>query len=321
MPQGKQHLSALLIDVALINEGMDKLALMETFVAIVEEGSLSAAAKKLSRAPPTMVRSLALLEEHLGVRLLNRTTRRMSLTHEGRGYLQRCRQILGDISEAEGELADEVEPRGLLRLTAPVLFGRKRLAPHVREFLQAHPKMQVEMVLLDRVTNLVEEGFDLGVRIAHLKDSSLIQTRIAEVDRVLVASPALLQRLGRPRHVSDLSRFPAVLFSRGEGHLPQFVFQNGKKTQVVPVAGALRTNRAEVAIDAVEAGLGFGQFLSYQVEDRVSAGRLVRLFKTRQVPSIPVHLVFASQRHLSPGLRVFIDWLKERMPQASQPGA
>ncbi len=151
---------------------MDVLAAMRAFVRIVEEGSLTAAAEALDRAPPTMVRTLAALEAHLGVRLLVRTTRQMALTEEGRVYLDRCRRILADVEEAEEAVAaGRSEPRGEIRATAPVLFGQRHVAPAVTEFVRAHPRVRVDLLLLDRVVQLVEEGLDVGVRIGALEDS------------------------------------------------------------------------------------------------------------------------------------------------------
>lgn len=170
---------------------MDKFQAMRSFVAIVDQGSLTAAATALDRSLPSMVRTLAALEESLGTRLLRRTTRRMSLTAEGQVYLDRCRRILGDIEEAEASvMRDQIEPRGQVRMTAPVLFGQMHVAPALSEFLRRFHEMQVELLLFDRVVGLVEEGFDLAVRIAHLTDSTMVAVPVGYVRRVVCASPA-----------------------------------------------------------------------------------------------------------------------------------
>ena len=165
---------------------MDKLLAMRSFVTIVDRGSLTAAAGELDRSLPTMVRTLAALEESLGTRLLRRTTRRMSLTAEGRIYLERCRRILGDIEDAEASVTQgQIEPRGQVRMTAPVLFGQMHVAPAVSQFLHRFKEVQVELLLLDRVVNLVEEGIDLAIRIAHLADSTMVAVPIMGVRRVV----------------------------------------------------------------------------------------------------------------------------------------
>ena len=185
---------------------MDKLAAMRAFVAIADEGSLTAAAEALDRAPPTMVRTLATLEEHLGVRLIQRTTRRMHLTEEGRVYLDRCRRILADVDEAEqAVVSTDAEPRGEIRATAPLLFGRLHVAPAIMEFVRRYPQVRVDLLLLDRVVQLVDEGIHVGVRIGRLPDSSMVAVPVGHVRRVVVASPDVLARDGVPAHPSELT--------------------------------------------------------------------------------------------------------------------
>lgn len=290
---------------------MDKLTLMQVFVTIVDEGSLTAAARSLGKSPPAVVRSLALLEEHLGVRLLNRTTRSMALTHEGTAYLERCRQVLSDIAETEAGLrGEDASPRGLVRVTASVRYGQLRVAPSVGRFLERFPDVQVELVLLDRVVHLVEEGFDVGVRIAPLGSSSLVATKVGVVRRMVVGSPALLARQGRPRRPEALAELPTVPFRRDDARVDQFHFVRDGKPFDVPVHGAFATNDTQACIGAMVAGLGFGQVLSYQVEDLVSAGALVPVLERYAPPPIPVSLVFPHRRLLSPRTRALVDWLQ-----------
>lgn len=292
---------------------MNKLAAMHTFVSIVDAGSLTAAAESLGKALPTVVRSLAILEEELGARLLRRTTRHMSLTQEGRIYFDRCRRILADIEEAEAALSSsQVEPRGELRVTAPVLFGQLKVAPLVIGFLKAYSQVNMELILLDRVVNMVEEGIDVGIRIAPLNDSSMIATRVGEVRRVAVASPSLLKRVGTPKHPRDLSGKPAVHFSRVLSE-PNWEFVEDAKTLNVPVGGPLACNNAAAAVDACAAGLGFGQFLSYQVEAAVAQKRLRVVLAKFEQPPIPVNVVFSHARLMSPRIRAFVDWMKEHL--------
>jgi len=193
---------------------MDKLKAMNTFVAIVDQGSLSAAGNKLDRSPAAIVRTLAGLERHLGMRLLNRSTRRLALTDEGRDYLQHCRQILADIQGAEARLdSRRTEPAGTLSITAPVMFGHQHLTPLLNQWLKQHPQMRAELTLLDRVTDLLEEGFDLALRIGHLADSTLIARPLGHTGYVLCASPELLEQRGHPSHPQDLADWPTVCFA------------------------------------------------------------------------------------------------------------
>lgn len=289
---------------------MNKLAAMQTFIAIVDEGSLTAAADGLGKALPTVVRSLATLEEELGVRLLHRTTRRMSLTEEGRTYLDRCRAILADVEAAEQALSSQhAEPRGELRVTAPVLFGQLWVAPAVTSFLQAYDKMKVDLLLLDRVVNMVEEGIDVGIRIAHLEDSTMIASRMGEVRRVVCASPRLLRRVGVPKHPRELTGVPCVHF-HGLSTAPIWNFvENGKKLSV-PVDGPFSCNHAAAATEACAEGLGFGRFLSYQVEPLIAEKRLRIVLRDFEPAPIPIHVVFAHARLMSPRIRAFVDWMK-----------
>jgi DNA-binding transcriptional LysR family regulator len=292
---------------------MDKLAAMRTFVAIVDHGSLTAAADSLGKAGPTVVRSLATLEEELGVRLLRRTTRRMSLTEEGRSYLERCRQILSDVDEAERALSSrQATPRGELRVTAPVLFGQLRVAPLVMRFLREYAEVKVELLLLDRVVNMVEEGIDVGIRIAELEDSSMIATRVGEVRRVVCASPSLLRRSGTPSHPRELADAPCVHF-QGLSIAPVWNFVADRKSLSVAIDGPFASNQAAVAVEACAEGLGFGRFLSYQVESLVQQKKLRVVLEEFEPPPIPIHVVFAHARLMTPRIRAFVDWMKTHL--------
>lgn len=293
---------------------MDKLTAMQTFVTIVDAGSLTQAAGRLGKALPTVVRSLASLERALGVPLLRRTTRRMSLTEEGRLYVERCRRILADVAETEQALThQQSEPRGELRVTAPVLYGQRKVMPAVIGFLREHERVTVDLVLLDRVVNLVEEGIDVGIRIASLADSSVIATRVGEVRSVVVASRSLLRRVGVPKHPRDLERGPHVGFHREGGSPSAWSFEADGGTVSVPIRGRLSCNQGAAALEACAAGLGFGRFLSYQVEPFVADGRLRIVLSRFEPPPIPIHVVFAHARLMSPRVRAFVDWMKERL--------
>jgi DNA-binding transcriptional LysR family regulator len=297
---------------------MDKLLAMRSFVAIVDHGSLTAAATALGRSLPTMVRTLAALEESLGTRLLRRTTRRMSLTAEGQGYLERCRRILGDIEEAEASVTRaQIEPRGLIRMTAPVLFGQMHVAPALTAFLRRFDEVQVELMLLDRVVNLVEEGIDLAVRIAHLTDSSMVAVPVGRVRRVVCASPALLRNQGLPAHPRELSQRPCVRF-RGLNPGDSWSFQDAGREISVRTRGSFTCNQAAAAAQACAEGLGFGMFLSYQVEPLVRTGSLQLVLADFELPSIPVSLVYVQDRLVSTRLRALLDWLKQTLGARSE---
>lgn len=292
---------------------MDKLEAMRTYVAIVDGGSLTAAAETLGRSLPTVVRVLATLEESLGTRLLRRTTRRMSLTPEGQTYLERCRQILTDVEEAEGSVArGHGEPRGDVRMTAPVLFGQMHVAPAVSGFLRRYSEVRVELLFLDRVVNLVEEGIDLAVRIAHLTDSTMIAVPVGHVRRVVCASPRMLDAHGTPADPRELTERPCVRF---RGLAPGDLWTFTEKGREIPirVAGSFTCNQAIAAVEACAEGLGFGYFLSYQVEPLVRTGRLAIVLEDFEPPPIPVSLVYSEARLISTRLRALLDWLREAL--------
>lgn len=289
---------------------MDKLAAMRTFVEIVDQGSLTRAAETLDRSLPTIVRTLAGLENVLGAALLRRTTRRMSLTEEGRVYLERCRRILADIEEAEALLGDvKGNLHGNLRVTAPVLFGQMHVAPAVVSFLRRHCAVYVELLLLDRVVDLVDEGIDVGVRIARLSDSSMVALPVGHVRRVVCASSEFLAQAGYPEHPQELAKQPCVRF-RGLTAGSSWSFQENGRSFSVPIQGAFMTNQAMAALEACIAGLGFGTFLSYQVKSALEAHQLQCVLETFEPPPIPVSLVYASSHRLSPRVRVFLDEMK-----------
>ena len=298
---------------------MDKLRAIEAFIKIVDAGSITAAAESLDVSQPSMVRTLAALERDLGVRLLNRTTRRMSLTDEGRDYLERGRQLLSAVEDAQQSLsARRATPRGRLRIASSVSFGRTFVAPVVNEFLSNHPEMNIELLLLDRVVDLVEEGMDVAVRVAKLPDSSMVAHQIGEVHRVVVASPALIKRSGLPMTPPELRDKRCVSFTGvvSPGH---WSFAEGRKHMQVPVKNALVTNQVDAGVQACVEGAGFGRFLSYHVLAEINAGRLVRVLKKFEGESIPASIVYPSARQQSPNVRAFVAFaqplLRERLRQ------
>jgi DNA-binding transcriptional LysR family regulator len=290
---------------------MDRLRAMEVFVRIVESGSLTAAADSLGVSAPSVVRTLAALERSLRVRLLNRTTRRSSLSDEGREYYERCRRVLAEAEAADAALLSRrAEPRGRLRLTAPVAYGRMRVAPIVAAFLARHPGIEVELLLLDRVVDLVEEGVDAAIRIAQLPESSLVALQVGATRRVVCAARSHVRRAGTPKTPADLAGHRCVVFS-GLAANNEWTFA-GKRGRVA-VHPVLRTNHFDVAIDAVLDGLGYGQFLCYQVEALVAARKLVRILDAFEPPEVPIHVVYPHTRFLSPNVRAFMDFALPRL--------
>jgi len=293
----------------VIMAAMDKLQAMTVFVKIAEAGSLTAAANELGRSLPAVVRMLAELEKALNVRLLNRTTRKIALTGEGRMYLERCRRILAEIEETELALTnDQVEPSGTITLTAPVRFGEIHVGPLVNAFLKKYPRIQINLLLLDRVVDMLEEGIDLAVRIAHTGDSLAIAKPIGELRRVVCASPEIINAFGWPQRPEDLSELPCVVFS-GISNTGVWSFRNGAKRTAVKVNGQFTCNQVQAAVDACAAGLGFGKFLSYQVLPCLRNGALSVVLEEFEEPAIPVNLVFQHTRLMPSRIRILVDYL------------
>ncbi len=297
---------------------MDKLHAIEAFIRIVEAGSITAAAEAMEVSQPAMVRTLAALESELGVRLLNRTTRRMSLTDEGRDYLERSRQIIAAVEDAQLSLsARRATPRGRLRIAASVSFGRTFVAPVVAEFLAENPQVHVELLLLDRVVDLVEEGMDLAVRVARLADSSMIAHEIGRVRRITVASPAWLKKNGSPKKPADLSGCGCVSFTAVTG-AGQWTFGEGRAARHVVVQSALSTNQIDAAVTACVQGVGPGRFFDYHVLAEIQAGRLTRILRGFESEPVPASILYPSARHPSPNVRAFVAFAQARLRQRVQ---
>jgi DNA-binding transcriptional LysR family regulator len=291
---------------------VDKFRAMQTFVGIAEAGSLTAAARTLGTSLPAVVRSLAAYERELGVRLFQRTTRRITLTEEGRQHLERSRHILSALQEAEAALRAEAStPAGHLHVTAPVLFGQMYVAPVVTRFVQRHPGMRCTTLLLDRVVNLLEEGLDLGVRIGRLEDSSLVAQPLGEVRRVVVATPALLRRAGVPRHPRELQGRDCIRVLSGRTGWGDFQ-ENGRVFQV-PVTGHLEFNHVWPAVQACADGAGFGIFFSYQVEPLLQRKQLRVVLEDFELPPRPINIVYPHARLLPARTRAFIEFARQEL--------
>ena len=291
---------------------MDKFRAMEVFLAIAEHGSLTAAARALDTSLPAVVRTLAAYEGHLRVRLFNRTTRRVTLTEEGRLHLAHSRELMERLRAAEAALASgAAEPAGHLTITAPVLFGQLYVAPAVTRFVARHPQLRCSVLLMDRVVNLLEEGIDVGVRIGRLEDSSLVALPLGSIRRVVVASPAYLRRHGTPRHPRELTQHNCV---RVIGGAPAWGgFQEGGRALQVPVKGNLEFNHVFPAVQAVVDEAGLGQFFSYQVAPLVEAKQLRIVLEAFEQPPRPISIVYPHARLLPARTRAFIDWARQEI--------
>lgn len=286
---------------------MDRLKAMHTVVQIADHGSLTKAAEAMDTSLAAVVRSLAALEARLGARLFHRTTRRISLTEEGRRYLQSAREIVAAADAADLALTRTAgEPAGRLTVTAPVLFGHMYVAPAIVRFLQRHDKMRCSVMLHDRTVNLLEEGIDVGIRIGALQDSSLVAQALGSIRRVTVASPAYLKRHGTPRHPRDLRDANCVATLPG----PPMQFRENGRLFTIQTEGNLDFNHIAPAVEACAAGMGFGMFFSYQVLPMVAQGRLQFVLEEFEPPPRPVSVVYPHARLLPARTRAFIDWMK-----------
>jgi DNA-binding transcriptional LysR family regulator len=289
---------------------MDRLDELALFTAIVEEGSLAAAGRRLRRSPPAVTRALAGLEARLGVRLIERSTRRLNPTAAGRRLAEQARGLLADYAAAFGEAADAgTAPRGLLRIAAPLVFGRRHLAPLVGSFLALHPAVQVELLLADRPVDLVEEGIDVALRIGTPGGSSLVSRRVGEVRRVVAASPAYLARRGTPSTPAELAAHDIVAFSGLIGGI-EWRFAGGTTVRLQP---RCTINEAAAVTEAAIAGHGIINLLSYQLAEPVADGRLLPLLEAVAPPPLPVQLLFPSARLMAPRLRAFINYVAPRL--------
>lgn len=296
---------------------VNKLLAMSTFVRIVEKGSLTAAAAALDTSLPSVVRTLAALERELGVRLLNRTTRRLHLTDDGAQYLERCRTILTAVQETEAALTSrQTKLQGRLTITASVLFGRRYIAPIVNEFLRRHPEVSADLLLVDRVTNLIEEGIDVAVRIGHLRDSSLIAVPVGNVRRVVCASPDYLQRCGIPRAPKDV-RSHSCIRHTGTSPRGDWQFRAGRRTVSVPITTTISCNDIDSSLAACVSGRGLGMFLSYQTAPYREEKKLRHVLEEFEPEPVPVHVVYPQARLVTGRVRAFVDECVSKLRQSS----
>ncbi len=298
---------------------MDRLDAMAVFVAVVEDGSLAAAARKLGYSPASVTRAVGMLEKHSGERLLHRSTRALRLTERGEGWLTVYRSILAELAEAEGGAAATTRIAGRITLTAPELFGRAILMPIVEAFLDKHPDIGVRVLLLNRVVNLAEEGIDAAIRLAPLPASGLVAVKLGEMRRLLCAAPSYLAGSSTPTVPGDLHNHHCIGAEEGtEREL--WHFNDRAAARQRPFSIALRPrialNSAGAAIDAALRGHGICRVMAYQVADDIASGRLVPLLTESEPSPVPVHLIFHSIPRRNAALRAFVDHATPRLRAA-----
>lgn len=296
-----------------MQESVDRLEAMELFVAVAEAQSFAAAARSRGMSPARVTRAVAALEQHVGARLLHRTTRHVRLTDAGVDYLSDARRILSEIEQAEAQAASsQVALAGPLSITAPLMFGHLIVAPIVLAFLKRHPRVSVRVTFADEVINLLEHDIDVAVRIGHLADSGLTAQRVGQVERVVCASPAYLKAHGVPRHPRELTAHALIAFAGlGEPRAWRFVVDG--RPEVIQPKPRLVVNSAALAVAAAVEGHGVTKLVSYQIERERAARRLRVVLADYQVPPVPVHVVHRAGRSAPARLRAFVDFAVEQL--------
>ena len=286
---------------------MDRIDAMAAFVAVADLEGFAPAARKLGLSPSNVTRLVAALEQRLGARLLQRTTRSVTLTDVGARYLERARRILADVEEAEiSAQAERTQPSGRLVVSAPIGFGRLHVSPVMSAYLKRYPDVSGELRLSDRMINLVEDGVDLAVRIGHLADSSLVARSVGDMPRIVVASKDYLKQRGEPKAPADIAGHDTIQFGASDW---DFV-ADGHEVRV-PCAPRLTTNSADAAIWHAEQDGGLTRVLAYQAADAIEAGRLKIVLAEFEQPPLPIHIVYPTSRLLSAKVRTFVDLVVE----------
>ena len=295
---------------------MAKLKQLESFVSVATRGSLTAAAKAEGVAPAIMGRRLDALESRLGVKLLVRTTRRISLTHEGSAFLEDCQRLLTDVANAEASVsAGGVKASGHLRITAPAGFGRRHVAPLVTRFREQHADVTNSLNLSDRVVDLAGEGFDCAIRVGDMPDSSLVSVRMADNRRLCVATPDYLRRHGTPQQPSELARFDCLTLSSDASQTRGWAFRINGELQHLKPGGPLDCSDGQVLHDWCLAGYGIAWRSTWEVEAEIAAGQLVAVLQDFDAPANGIFAVFPQRKHLPLRVRLWIDFLKHSYGQ------
>ena len=291
---------------------MDRLTLMEVFVRVVDCGSFSGAARQMRLSKSAVSRAVAELENRLGVRLFDRTTRTLSITEVGRAYHERAGRILAEVAEADlSASAYQAEPRGTLKIDGPFSFGILHLAPAIPEFLARYPHLHIDMTLNDRFVDVVAEGYDVVVRIGKLADSSLIARQIAPLRAIVCASPAYLEARGTPQRPEELAHHNCLGYSLMAMH-EEWRFQEEGQPLAVAINCNFRVNNGDALRSAAVAGLGLAYLPSFIVGDDLRTGRLLRVLEPFTVKEGGIHAVYPHNRHLSPKVRAFVDFMAQR---------
>ena len=290
---------------------MDRIDAMQAFVAVADLQGFAPAARKLGLSPSGVTRLIAALEDRLGARLLQRTTRQVALTDVGARYLERVRRILADVEEAEGSAqAERTRPSGRLVVSAPIGFGRLHVSPVMSAYLTRYPEVFGELRLSDRIINLVEDGVDLAVRIGHLADSSLVARHVGEMRRIVVASSGYLKRHGEPRTPRAIASHQTIQFGATAAQPDWHFVEDGREVRVA-CTPRLTTNSADAAIQYAEQGGGLTRVLAYQAADAIRGGRLRIVLQEFEQPPLPIHIVYPTSRLLSAKVRTFVDLVTE----------
>jgi DNA-binding transcriptional LysR family regulator len=291
---------------------VDRLKQIETFVAVAARGSLTAAAQAEGVAPAVIGRRMDALEARLGVKLLLRTTRRISLTHEGSAFLEDCQRLIADFNNAEASVSEGgVKASGHLRITGPAGFGRRHVAPLVPDFLARHPEVSLSLNLSDRVVDLVNEGFDCAVRVGDLPDSSLVGVRLADNRRLCVGTPQYLARAGVPAQPADLARHACLTLSSDASQTRGWAFDIEGQTTYLRPSARLDCSDGQVLHEWCLRGLGLAWRSTWEVQGDIDAGRLVSVLDGFAAPPNGIYAVFPSARHLPLRVRLWVDYLKE----------
>ena len=292
---------------------MDQLHLMRVYVAVTEEEGFAAASRRLGMSPPAVTRAISALEESLGVKLLNRTTRYVRATEAGVRYFEDSKRILQDVNIAnEAALGINAEPKGHLSVTAPVLFGQKHVLPGVVEYLKRYPQTKVNAVFLDRTVNLLEEGFDVGVRIGELADSTMRAKKVGEVKLVLVASPDYLQQHGVPATPQELIDH-TIINSGSNNFSHDWYFKQGNQKIQHRIQPRLTVTTNQAAINAAKLGLGITRVVSYQVASELQEHSLALVLEDHQLEPLPIHIIHREGRYSSTKVRAFIDLMADHL--------
>ncbi|MDB6144883.1 MAG: LysR family transcriptional regulator [Pseudomonas sp.] len=292
---------------------MDRFQEMQVFLAVAEEEGFAAAARRLNLSPPSVTRAVAALEERIGTQLLARTTRSVHLSEAGQLYLEDCRRILAELEEAEESASGSyTTPRGHLTVTAPVIFGELFMTPILAGYLDVFPSVSVNALFVDRLTNMVDEGIDVALRIGNLPDGGQQMIKVGEVSQVVCGSPGYFETYGRPEHPNDLMDAKIVM-SSASALLTDWQFVDAGTTLNLRPEPRLIVSANQAAISAASLGWGLTRVLSYQVAGKVAAGDLEIVLQAFQKPSLPIHVVYHGGARIPAKIRTFVDFCVERL--------